>query len=181
MCSKLIKLSFLILTLSLTLIYINQKTNEDKNTISVDVNITDMNKIDEVFHDLGFLKFHSAVQKIEFLEQIKKEEKLFDIYEITEEAKVLGGFYNFYSKNKMQVNKINKHNFITNIRMKLLGFFDIEFNTEFIAFFNEDKKSIRVEERKILKGPSLLLPIVSKVAEDFHIIMFNKMKKSLEN
>jgi len=180
MYTFLIKFGFFILSIAIIMVYYNQQITEIKNTIAIEINTTNMNKIDEVFKDLKFLEFHSAVKKIEFIEQIKKEEKLIDIYEITEEAKVLGGLYNFYSKNKINVHKINSHNFLTNIRMKIMGFFNIEFNTEFIAFLNENKNGIIIEERKNIKGPSLLVPIVAKVADDFHTIMFKKMKDAIE-
>ena len=42
------------------------------------------------------------------------------------------------------------------------------------------KNGIIIEERKNIKGLSLLVPIVAKVADDFHTIMFKKMKDAIE-
>lgn len=181
MITKLIKLSFFILSVAFTIVYINNNIKEIKNTIGVEINITNMSKIEEVFSDLKFLKFHNAVQTIEYIEQQNVQDKTYDIYEITEEAKVLGGWYNFNTKNKISVSKVNKHNFFTNVKMKLLGFFTFEFNTEFIAFFNENKTSIIFEERNILKGPSLFADLVSSIRENFHIKMIENIKKHIED
>jgi hypothetical protein len=175
------KIGIFILSIAVLVGYKAFTNKEVKQKLGVEIKITDMNKIIELFKDLKFLMFHSAVKNIEYKEQLNIYNTTVNVYEITEEEKVLGGYYDFKSKNKIYVKTINPTNLLTNIRMRILYFFSFDFNTEFIAYFNEDKNAIILEERRSISGSSLLADIVSFTAHGFHTKMLIEIKRELEN
>lgn len=166
------KLGFIGLVFAIPLFFIYSRSFfwSIEQTIKSDLTI-----IEKYILEAKILNFHPLVKKIVPLSAISNT---INRFQLTEELEILGGLHKEVIVSEITIESKGNSKYILLANLKLLGFFRVKFESEFIL--TRTNAGINVKEKVNVSGSLLPAFITYYLAGPCHITMLEMFKSELE-